>query len=80
MAKEINPVTRTRLWYIAAFLLIDSIVALYASNLVDFGADPTLAWLAFAVGSGSFVGAGCIAAFLVATSKPVTDKLQEMDL
>ena len=62
---ELNPVTRTRLWYIAVFLAIDSVVALYISASIP-PLDPiALPSIIFGLIMG--VAAGSLVAFLLAT-------------
>jgi hypothetical protein len=60
---QLNPVTRRRLWYILAFLLIDAVVALYvafsdpngAASLPAFGFGFVMLAAAGTVGSILFV-------------------------
>ena len=67
---ELNPVTRTRLWYIAIFLAFDAIVALLVSSYVKPN-DP-LALPSILFGLVMAVGAIALGSFLYATrEKPV---------
>jgi len=64
---ELNPVTRTRLWYIVIFLAFDAVVALGVSAYVP----PTDTMAIYAIGAGLIMGviAGAIGSFLIATRK-----------
>lgn len=68
---ELNPVTRTRLWYIVIFLAMDGIAAYYASSIIP--PTNTLALVAWAVAALSVVGAVSLASFLIATRKMTTE-------
>lgn len=70
MQRELNPVTRKRLFYIAAFLFMDGLVALWLSSNVA-PAD-RIALPAILFGMVQVVIAGAIGSFLFATRKPVT--------
>lgn len=62
---ELNPVTRTRLWYIVAFFVIDCAVSFYASATMDPANGFALwAWIS---GAAFALFAACIAAMLIAT-------------
>ena len=65
MEDRLNPTTRTRLWYISAFFVMDGIVALYVC--VTTPPADKLALYAAYFGMVSIVAAGSIAAFLIAT-------------
>lgn len=62
---ELNPVTRKRLWYIAAFLLIDGIVSFWICGTIP-ATDP-LAFPSFAFAMLSLLVGACIAAMLIST-------------
>lgn len=67
MQRELNPVTRKRLWYIAAFLGVDGLVGLYVSASVP-PADP-IALPSIVFGMLCVVAAGSLASFLFATRR-----------
>lgn len=62
---RLNPVTRKRLWYIAAFLLFDGIVSLGVAATVP----PTDVWAlpSIAFGLVTVVAGGAMVSFLVST-------------
>ena len=62
---ELNPITRRRLWYIAAFLGIDGIVSLYVATTVPPSDGLALPSILF--GLVMLVAAGSIGSVLVAT-------------
>ena len=77
MPRQINEITRTRLWYVVAFLLMDAAVLL---GLEQTGSIQTTSWWAlplFIVGIVSVLIAACIAAVLIVTKeKPVELRAQ----
>ena len=68
---ELNPVTRTRLWYITAFLAMDAVVALYVAAT----AAPTDSIAMYSVAFGLITGtsAGALGSFLIATKVKIED-------
>jgi len=77
MPRQINEVTRTRLWYVVAFLLMDAAVVL---GLEQYGYIPTTSPYAlplFIVGVVSVLLAACVGSVLVVTKeKPVELRAQ----
>jgi tetrahydromethanopterin S-methyltransferase subunit C len=77
MPRQINEVTRTRLWYVVAFLIMDAAVLL---GLEQYGYIATTSWWAlplFITGMVSVLIAACIGAVLVVTKeKPVELRAQ----
>jgi len=77
MSRQINEVTRTRLWYVVAFLLMDAAVVL---GLEQFGYIPTTSPYAlplFIVGVVSVLLAACVGSVLIVTKeKPVELRAQ----
>jgi len=77
MPRQINEVTRIRLWYVVIFLLIDAAVVL---GLEQFGYIPTTSPYAlplFIIGVVSVLIAACVGAVLVVTKeKPVELRAQ----
>jgi uncharacterized membrane protein HdeD (DUF308 family) len=72
---ELNPTTRKRLWYIAAFLLLDGIVSMYICAGTP-STDP-LAWPSLIFGLVSLVVAISIGAVLFATKVVPKDLFAE---
>ena len=68
---ELNPVTRKRLWYIAAFLFLDGVVSLWVASSVP----PTDPWAIPSVAFGliTVVASGAMGSFLIATRIKVDD-------
>ena len=77
MPRQINEVTRTRLWYVVAFLIMDAAVVL---GLEQFGYIPTTSPYAlplFIVGVVSVLLAACVGSVLIVTKeKPVELRAQ----
>ena len=77
MSHQINEVTRTRLWYVVAFLLMDAAVVL---GLEQYGYIPTTSPYAlplFIVGVVSVLLAACVGSVLIVTKeKPVELRAQ----
>ena len=77
MPRQINEVTRTRLWYVVAFLLMDAAVVL---GLEQYGYIPTTSPYAlplFIVGVVSVLLAACVGSVLIVTKeKPVELRAQ----
>ena len=77
MPRQINEVTRTRLWYVVAFLLMDAAVVL---GLEQYGYIPTTSPYAlplFVVGVVSVLLAACVGSVLIVTKeKPVELRAQ----
>ena len=77
MSHQINEVTRTRLWYVVAFLIMDAAVVL---GLEQYGYIPTSSPYAlplFIVGVVSVLLAACVGSVLIVTKeKPVELRAQ----
>jgi len=77
MSRQINEVTRTRLWYVVAFLIMDAAVVL---GLEQYGYIPTTSPYAlplFIVGVVSVLLAACVGSVLIVTKeKPVELRAQ----
>ena len=77
MPRQINEVTRTRLWYVVAFLIMDAAVVL---GLEQYGYIPTSSPYAlplFIVGVVSVLLAACVGSVLIVTKeKPVELRAQ----
>jgi ABC-type thiamin/hydroxymethylpyrimidine transport system permease subunit len=77
MPRQINEVTRTRLWYVVAFLIMDAAVVL---GLEQYGYIPTTSPYAlplFIVGVVSVLLAACVGSVLIVTKeRPVELRAQ----
>ena len=77
MSRQVNEVTRTRLWYVVAFLIMDAAVVL---GLEQYGYIPTTSPYAlplFIVGVVSVLLAACVGSVLIVTKeKPIELRAQ----
>ena len=64
---ELNPVTRSRLWYIAIFLLLDTVVACYIGSILPPLSEYALPATIFGLLTG--VGVAALVPFLLVTRK-----------